>query len=54
MAPIDEVAVAVNDFPTGESIGIGARFVKRLVRSVDQRGRAVDQAVFHTNTFQDF
>ena len=53
-APIDQVAVPINNFPDGQSVGLGARFVERLERSVDQRIRAVDHAVFHTDTFQSF
>ena len=40
--PIDEIAHAIDDFPSFEIFGALARFAECLIRSVDQASRAVD------------
>src|SRR5262249_12787338 len=47
--PINEMADAVEDFPTLETLGAFARLVEGLIRAIDQARRAVDQRVFQFN-----
>jgi hypothetical protein len=41
-APIDEIAHAINDFPSCEVFGALARLEECLIRAIDQARRAVD------------
>jgi hypothetical protein len=52
-APIDKIAVVVDNLPDGQGVSTLVRFGERLVRSVGLHIRVVDHAVFHSDTFSE-